>query len=314
MTLKNIILNVLNASIGRYLDFWLEEKTKGWKLAIGDSSINASTAARDQYKYLWDAEVSVFSQNGEDGILNYICDKLELGKPSVIEVGAGNFTECNSRYLAEHRSANVLAVDSRTDLESTVSKLFVYAKTNLLTRTCWVTTENINFLIESAKIEFGDVDIFSLDLDGNDYWVLEAADLSGIKVIVVEFNPLLSKTLPVSVPKDEKFDLTMKHSSWVYYGANLYAFIYLLEQRDFIFIGTTRHGSNAFFIEKSHIGRFNLLRDYLVLFSDVRARESRGENGELTFTSADKRQSLIADQPVVIVSTGKVVKISECWQ
>ena len=314
MRLRNIILKGLNASIGRYLDFWWEEKTKGWKLAIGDSSINASTAARGQYKYLWDAEVSVFSQNGEDGILNYICDKLELGKPSVIEIGAGNFTECNSRYLAEHRSANVLAVDSRTDLESTVSKLFVYAKTNLLTRTCWVTTENINFLIESAKIEFGDVDIFSLDLDGNDYWVLEAADLSGIKVIVVEFNPLLSKTLPVSVPKDEKFDRTMKHSSWVYYGANLYAFIYLLEQRDFIFIGTTRHGSNAFFIEKSHIGRFNLLRDDLELFSDVRARESRGENGELTFTSADKRQSLIADQPVVIVSTGKVVKISECWQ
>jgi hypothetical protein len=262
---------------------------------------------------LWDSEVRVFSQNGEDGILNFICEKINLYKPSMIEIGAGNFTECNSRYLAEHRCANVLAVDAQRDLESTAKKLLVFTRTNIQILNTWVTTENINEIIDLGKSNFGSVDILSIDLDGNDYWILKSANLTGIKVVIVEFNPLLSRLDPVSVPMDESFDRSTKHFSWTYYGANLYAFEYLLKGRGFEFLGVSRHGSNAFFVESSQLSKFSNLEIDLEISSDVRARENRDKNGKLTFISGQNRVSLIKDQVVVDVRNGKHLTVGECW-
>jgi hypothetical protein len=310
---KSYFRKILDLTLGKYLDSWVIRKQDDWRMAIGDAGINSSLSAQHKFRYLWDSEVRVFSQNGEDGILNYICETLNLQKPSMIEIGAGNFTECNSRYLAEHRCANVLAVDAQRDLESVAKKLLIAAKTNIQILNTWVTTQNVNEIIDLGKSNFGSVDIFSLDLDGNDYWILNSANLEGIKVIIVEFNPLLSQKTPVSVPMDETFDRSAKHYSWTYYGANLYAFEYLLKSRGFEFIGTSRHGSNAFFVESSYRSKFDHLEIDLEISSDVRARENRGLDGKLTFVSGRNRVSLIKDQVVIDVREGKQVLIGECW-
>jgi hypothetical protein len=312
-SVKSYFRKILDLTLGKYLDSWVIRKQDDWRMAIGDAGINSSLSAQHKFRYLWDSEVRVFSQNGEDGILNYICETLNLQKPSMIEIGAGNFTECNSRYLAEHRCANVLAVDAQRDLESVAKKLLIAAKTNIQILNTWVTTQNVNEIIDLGKSNFGSVDIFSLDLDGNDYWILNSANLEGIKVIIVEFNPLLSQKTPVSVPMDETFDRSAKHYSWTYYGANLYAFEYLLKSRGFEFIGTSRHGSNAFFVESSYRSKFDHLEIDLEISSDVRARENRGLDGKLTFVSGRNRVSLIEDQVVIDVREGKQVLIGECW-
>jgi hypothetical protein len=282
-------------------------------MLIGETSINASVAASNNFKYLWDAEVSVFSQNGEDGILNYICNKLDIGKPSIVEIGAGNFTECNSRFLAEHRSANVLAVDFVEELSSQVKKLDVIHKTNIQTLKTWVTPENIQSIIEYGHKNFGQIDIFSIDIDGNDYWVLESANLDKIRVVIVEFNPLLARTLPVSVPKDNEFDRTRAHFSWTYYGANLYAFNHLLSSKGFKLLGTTRHGSNAFYIREQEMKYFTLKVD-MDLFSDVRARENRNIRQELALISGNDRQQLIVDMPVINVKTMERTTVGDSWE
>lgn len=74
----------LSSTVGRYLNYWWEMKNLPLRLRIGESAIIASLGAKNNFKYLWDAEVCVFSQNGEDGILSYICDQLSIGKPSGI--------------------------------------------------------------------------------------------------------------------------------------------------------------------------------------------------------------------------------------
>ena len=312
--IKNYLKKILDLSIGKYLDSWVIRKQDDWRLAIGDAGINSSLSAQNSFRYLWDSEVRVFSQNGEDGILNFICEKMDLHKPSIIEIGAGNFTECNSRYLAEHRCANVLAVDAQKNLEITAKNLLIFTRTNIQILNTWVTTKNINEIIELGKSNFGSVDILSIDLDGNDYWILESAKLDGIKVVIVEFNPLLSQRSPVSVPMDESFDRSTKHYSWTYYGANLYAFDYLLKSKGFEFIGVSRHGSNAFFVESSYFGNFGNLEINLEISSDVRARENRGKDGKLTFISGQNRVSIIQDQLVVDVRNGKHLTVGECWR
>jgi hypothetical protein len=304
---------MLDLSIGKYLDYWYLRKYDDLRLAIGDVGISSSLSAQSTFRYLWDSEVRIFSQNGEDGILNYICEMMNLPKPSMIEIGAGNLNECNSRYLAEHRCANVLAVDARKDLANMAKKLLIATKTNIQVLNTWVTTENINSIIELGMSNFGTVDILSIDIDGNDYWVLNSAKLDGIKVIIVEFNPLLSLKDPVSVPMDESFDRSSKHYSWTYYGANLYAFVHLLTGKGFDFIGVSRNGSNAFFIESSSFSKFNHLEIDLALSSDVRARENRGKDGELTFVSGMNRVLLIKDQIVIDVRNGNQLTVGDCW-
>ena len=101
------------------------------KLMIGQSAVLSSRASSSKFTNLWDAEVKVFSQWGEDGILDFICETLKISKPKFVEIGAGNFHECNSRFLAESRNASVVAIDARTDLVTEVKKMTVFWKTHI---------------------------------------------------------------------------------------------------------------------------------------------------------------------------------------
>jgi hypothetical protein len=303
---------LFNLTIGRYLDYWWEKKYLPLRLRIGEAAMVASLGAKNNFKYLWDAEVCVFSQNGEDGILSYICDQLSIGKPSMIEIGAGNFSECNSRYLAERRNANVLAVDKMDGLVENILKLPVFHETNIQALNTLVTSENINSIIGQGLKFFEKIDILSIDIDGNDYWVLHEADLTGIRIVVVEFNPLLGKNRPVSVPRNDYFDRTSAHYSWTYYGANLLAFEFLLKQKGFALIGTTRKGSNAFFVEESSLTNFPLVLNSQEMH-DVRARENRNNIGELSYVSGKDRQKIIFDMEVIDVRNGDIVKVAQCW-
>ena len=74
----------------------IESETRALKYSLGQNSIIGSRANSSNFKNLWDAEVKVFSQWGEDGILDFLCEALGISKPKMLEVGAGNFRECNS--------------------------------------------------------------------------------------------------------------------------------------------------------------------------------------------------------------------------
>ena len=52
---------------------------------IGQSAILSSRANSENFENLWDAGVKVYSQWDEDGILDFICQKLSLHKPGVLD-------------------------------------------------------------------------------------------------------------------------------------------------------------------------------------------------------------------------------------
>jgi hypothetical protein len=273
------------------------------QMRMGMPAILAGKAARPGFKRLWDADVSVFSQWGEDGILDYLCDFLGLGRPSVVEFGAADFQECNSRFLAEYRNANVLAVDGRPDLESSVLGLNVGWRTTVEPVRAWITPDNANDLLTRARRSFGGVDIVSLDIDGNDFWVAQTLDLTGVSVVVVEYQPLFGGVLPVSVPRDDAFDRTKKHYSWLYYGASLRAFVDLFAAQGFVLVGTNRPVNNAFFVRADQLEGFPLeLPDPesdLAEYVDCRIRESRDREGNLDHLSGSARIDVMADMPLV---------------
>ena len=282
------------------------------KLMIGQSAVLSSRASSSKFINLWDAEVKVFSQWGEDGILDFICETLKISKPKFVEIGAGNFHECNSRFLAESRNASVVAIDARTDLVTEVKKMTVFWKTHIFPICEIVTPDNINDLLVFARDKMAGIDILSLDIDGNDYWVLDAAKLDKISVVVVEYNSLFGYSAEVSVPRDDLFNRKEKHFSCLYYGASLSAFIYSLSLKGFTFLGSNRACNNAFFIKNEKINEFSIeIPTNLELFVDSRVRESRDTFGSLSFLSGKDRLRVIEKMPVTNVKSNTQTTLSE---
>jgi hypothetical protein len=158
----------------------------------------------------------------------------------------------------------------------------------------------------------GGIDMLSLDLDGNDFWIINAADLTGIMVVVVEYNPLFGNSKALTVPEEEAFDRTQKHFSWLYYGANLKAFVNVLSDKGFRFIGTNRVGNNAFFVatDASHLIPFNPDPNDDCYF-DWRVRESRDRSSQLSYRSGDERIIEIQDLPLVDLFSSEITNLRE---
>jgi len=304
----SIILSKLKSKISMII----APQLRNFHFLIGQAAILSSRANSKNFKSLWDAEVKVYSQWGEDGILDYLCEQVEISKPRVVEIGAGNFSECNSRFLAENRNASVFAVDGRDDLVSSIEANSLGWKNHIFGYQTWVSPKNINEIIAKAQKVIGDIDVFSLDLDGNDYWILKEADLNLVSIVVVEYNPLFGFRKAVSVPRDDAFDRKRMHYSWQYYGASLKAFEFLLNQKDFKFVGTNRVGNNAFFVRNGLANRIPLDsgKDYSI-YTDWRVRETRSPEGKLTYASGYERVAEIAELPLVNVETGENTSVGE---
>lgn len=286
-------------------DLWLRQ---------GIAGILAQKAARPAFRHLWDAEVKVFSQWGEDGILDLLLDRLDIARPSCVELGAGNFHECNTRFLAEYRAAQVLAVDGRSDLDASVRRSPIAWRTTVLTAQTWITPDSAPALLNEARASFGTIDVLSLDIDGNDYWVAESIDLLGISVVVVEYNPLFGHTRAVSVPRDDQFTRTQAHHSNLYYGASLRAFTDLMASRGFAFLGSNRAGNNAFFVPRASAHSIGVLvpgTADLSAYVDWRVRESRNPDGHLTYLTGDARIQEIGHLPLVDVHTGRRLTVRD---
>ncbi len=286
------------------------------RILTAQAGLRSRRPVREDYRFLHDAELQVFSQWGEDGILDLLCDALELSKPSVVEFGAGNFRECNSRFLAENRSASVVAIDARSDLASNIESSPLRWRTNIHALQQWVSPSNAREVFAEAKrlLGGGPPDILSLDFDGVDYWILERLDLDGVSIVVIEYNPLFGAERAVSVPMADTFDRRTAHHSWLYFGASLRAWIELLGQRGFAFVGSNRQGNNAFFVTSAPANKIPVVPvdlGKLAQFVQWNVRESRDPSGALSYLTGDARVNSMADMPVVDVRTGESLTVGE---
>ena len=288
----------------KYFMRFVRPELHNLKFMVGQAAVMSSRSNSQNFENLWDAEVKVFSQWGEDGILDFLCEKIGISKPNIIEIGAGNFMECNSRFIAEFRNANVIAVDGRDDLTTAVKASPLYWKSNIIPIVEWVTPDNINRIMDIGEEQFGKVDIFSIDLDGNDYWILRDVSLLNVAIVVLEYNPIFGASLKVTIPRNDEFDRYKSHFSGLYYGASLQAFIDLMLVKGFDFVGTNRVGNNAFFVHSRYVDRFDFdTKSNYNKYVDWRIRESRSPKGELTYLSGSERLKVINDLPLIDLNT-----------
>jgi hypothetical protein len=109
----------------------------------------------------------------------------------------------------------------------------------------WVTRENIDELITTNGFA-GELDLFSLDLDGNDYWIWEAMTACAPRIVILEYNSMFGPDRSVTVPYDAAFDRHRHHT--MYYGASLTALTRLGARKGFRLVAVEPTGVNAFFV------------------------------------------------------------------
>lgn len=287
------------------------------RVAAGNAAVLSQRAARHTFLDLWDAEFRVFSQWGEDGILSYLCDLLKLSHPRVLELGSGNFVECNSRYLAMHRGAKVVAVDARSDLLKDPAIERNLWRAQILGLQRWITPSSVKEIQSAAHEFFGEIDVLSLDIDGNDYWVAEEIDMSNVQIVVFEYNWIFGPNVPVSVPRDDGFDRGHAHWSNLYYGASLGAWVHLMRSRGFSLVGTNRACNNAFFCRDDRLDEIPLPKvstQNLSRYMESVFREARDVNGNLTLTPRNSATKLVASLPVIDVTNGSKMTLHEIFE
>lgn len=202
-----------------------------------------------------DVGFKAYSQNDEDGILLFIFALIGTTNRFCLELAAGDGIECNSANLIVNHSFTGLLFESNAGLVKKGKAFYAEHPTTAYFPPHWVndwiTRDNIDALIRGRLLPgavppSGEIDLMTIDVDGNDYWVLEAIRCVTPRVIVVEFNAVWGADRAVSVPYDPNFKA--EHAPVIYCGASLLAFVKLLRGRGYRLVGVERHGFNAFFV------------------------------------------------------------------
>jgi len=191
-------------------------------------------------------EYQVYSQNGEDGIIHEIFKRIGTTNKFFFEFGVESGIECNSLALllagwqgcwldgnpAYVRAANKKFAQSVSDKKLEIRETFI-------------TAENIEELLSSVSAP-RDLDLLSIDIDGNDYWVWKAISNYSPRVVVIEYNPTFRPPIEFSMSYDAK----KKYSGYSHFGASLKTLELLGSKKGYRLVGCNFHGVNAFFVRE----------------------------------------------------------------
>ena len=263
-------------------------------------------------RVLADAEFCGFSQWGEDGIIDWLVERLPGISRTFVEFGVENYRESNTRLLLFLRNWRGLVMDGSTQHISDIQRQDIYWRYDLTAKCAFIDRDNVNELISTAGFS-GDIGLLSVDIDGNDYWVWQAIDVVSPAIVVCEYNAVFGDRCQLSVPYQEDFQRTRAHYSNLYFGASLPAFVKLGEEKGYTFVGTTTAGCNALFVRDDFAPLIDEALDNICAFPSS-LRESRDAQGRLTFTRGMERATMIQDLPLVDLASNHTITLAECGE
>ena len=200
-------------------------------------------------------EYKITSQNNEDGIIDYIF-KIIPNNKYFIEIGFGYY-EFNSLNLIKNGWCGKL-IDINEDeslaLKKNLNFFFPNSKIDIINTK--ITKKNVNEIISKENID--EIDFFSLDTDGNDYWILKNLDTSKVKVMCCEYNHWLGKEKKITIRYNENF-VFKDDGIW---GVSLPALTELMKTKNFSLIAIESSGTNAFFVNNKFADKFEILSPF----------------------------------------------------
>ncbi len=205
-------------------------------------------------------EQKTFSQNGEDGIIQEIFRRIGTTNQFFVEFGIEDGRECNTRYLMEKKGWRGLWMDGSDKNCQSARSLANSFNTQVVNT--FITAENIENLLLQANVP-AELDLLSIDIDGNDYWVWKSITSFRPRVLIVEYNasypPPLNYVMPYK--SDHMFDGTR------HFGASLTELVALGEQKGYKLIACDKAGVNAFFLRQDLMSDKFITKDLNYFYS-----------------------------------------------
>ena len=191
-----------------------------------------------------------YSQHDEDGMIQEIFRRIGVSNRVFVEFGVGDGTENNTAYLVLSGWRGLWIDGSEANAAAIRTQLFSFIQTGQLSFVRgFVDRDSINEIIEKAH-HSGEIDLLSIDIDGNDYWVWEVISVVQPRVVVIEYNAVFRPPLAVVAEYDKNF----VWNGTSYYGASLKALESLGAKKGYALVGCSLSGINAFFVKQNLLG------------------------------------------------------------
>jgi hypothetical protein len=218
---------------------------------------------KNQYKENYKKEIKIhdnlsdvgfrcYSQFEEDGILLYVLALTGMKTKIVVEIGIGDGTECmSSNLIINHGYQGYLFEGSRQNVKF-ANKFFTSKKDSNLSppkiQCSWISAENVNELLAESGVT-GEVDLLSIDIDGNDYFIWEAIQEINPRLCVFESHNVIPSNLSLSHPYEKNFLKTNKSSiHYDFRSTSLLAWKKLADLKGYRLIGAHKFGFNVLFL------------------------------------------------------------------
>jgi hypothetical protein len=254
-------------------------------------------------------EFKVFSQWGEDGIIQYLVNNIEIVHKTFVEFGVQDYKESNTRFLLQNNNWSGLIMDASAEDIQAVKNDPIYYRNNLNAVCAFIDKDNINKLLQNNGMR-GDIGLLSIDIDGNDYWIWQAIDCVKPRIVICEYDSLLGYEKAVTTPYEKNFDRTKAHYSFLYGGASIAALHKLGTQKGYALVGSNSAGNNAFFVRNDVLGSLESLTPQRA-YVKAQFRNSKDPNGHLTFLSFEDSLSLIHDMPLFDLEKNSLMKVRD---
>jgi hypothetical protein len=253
-------------------------------------------------------EFRVFSQWGEDGIIQYLIRNLNIECKYFIEFGVENYEQSNTRFLLTNNYWSGMVIDGSAKNIDFIKNDQIYWASNLNAVTAFIDRDNINGIFIDHKVP-KKVGILSIDIDGNDYWIWESINTIDPIVVICEYNSLFGAMAKVTIPYQSDF-VRGRSYPFSYYGASISALNYLAEKKGYSLVASNWAGNNVFFVKNEYLNGMSVISCEQA-YRKACFRESKDRNGNLNFLPHDVLVETLGEMIVVDVTTLLESKFSD---
>lgn len=281
--------------IKRFMNYLLDVRDRQ-RIAIALSKGAAMMHARNvdlKLPATW--EFSGFSQNGEDGILDVLRKKLLSSNRYFIEIGAADGIENNTGWLLVAEKYNGMLIEGSAHLVERARRTVVGYSIGAECHNMFVTKESVRDM--KAMAIHHDPDVFSLDIDGNDYHIAQAILDGGFrpKIFVVEYNSVYGPERSMTIEYQPSFVFKKAHPTHLYYGVSISGWRNFFESHGYRFVTVDRNGVNGFFVDPKFFDK-----SFLDEVSGLAFAENQSQYKKFRMSS-ESQFALIADQSFISI-------------
>jgi hypothetical protein len=205
--------------------------------------------ARPEKPKLSDFRFNVYSQFGEDGIIETIFNTIGTKSKRCIEFGAwdGYYLSNAANLFVNHGWEAILIECSRTKFAELLNNVKKY-KCTCICEAVGIGSQSLESILQRNSVSVSNIDLLSIDIDGNDYYIFESLEKMQPRVIICEYNP----TFPAHLDIYAKYDENGREYG---FGCSVGALVRIAKQKGYSLVALTE--CNAFFVRNDEIAPFH---------------------------------------------------------